>query len=292
MWRVHGGNETGFAMPAVGAASPANRVKEAELEWHDAWARGHARADYPPTLEEFCERFRRVELTNFCDGGRNWWADARKEALEKIGDVRGLRVLDYGCGSGTLGMYLSACGADVWGFDLSGEATKAASEAAQRYGLSAQFEQMDAEALRYPGEFFDLVVGFGVLHHVIKYSGASFHLLRVMKSGARAVFVESLWDNPLINFVRRFTTTDAEAGDAALTEAGLREFSQGFHGLQLEKRHLLYMLKRLAKPPERNLAKPLRKKAFWRWIKSLDERLLRVPQLRRYCGEVIVYLQK
>lgn len=291
MPHLDAGSEAGLAMPGMSTAQ-ANPVKEAELEWHDAWAKAHAREDYPPTLAQFCARFRRVELTNFCDGGWNWWADARKEVLEKIGDVRGLRVLDYGCGSGTLGMYFSASGAHVWGFDLSREATKVASEAARRYELSAQFEQMDAEGLRYPSSFFDLVIGLGVLHHVIKYSGASAHLLRVMKPSGRAIFVESLWDNPAINWVRRFTTTDAEAGDAALTEQGIREFCKGFGDLRLEKRHLLYMLKRLAKPPKRNLAEPLRRRPFWRLVKSLDESLLRVPRLRRYCGEVILYLKK
>lgn len=266
--------------------------KQKEREWHDAWARSHARGDYPVTLAEFQEKFRRVELTNFCDGGWNWWADTRKEVLERLGNVRGVRVLDYGCGSGTLGIYLSAAGADVWGFDLSGEAVRVADEIAGRYRLAAQFQQMDAEDLQYPDNFFDLVIGFGVLHHVIKYSGASFHLNRVMKPNAKGVFIESLWDNPLINFVRRFTTADAEAGDAALTERGLRDFCREFSHLQLEKRHLLYMLKRLAKPPERNLAEPLRPRPFWRFVKSVDRRLLGLPALQRYCGEVIIYLQK
>lgn len=151
---------------------------------------------------------------------------------------------------------------------------------------------MDAEDLQYPASSFDLVIGFGVLHHVIKYSCASLHLHRVLKPGARAIFVESLWNNPVINFVRRFTTADAEAGDTALTEQGIREFCKGFGDLRLEKRHLLYMLKRLARPPNRNLAEPIRKRPFWRLVKSLDESLLRVPQLRRCCGEVILYLKK
>ena len=51
-----------------------------------------------------------------------------------------LRVLDYGCGFGRLGMYLALCGAQVWGFDLSGPAIETANEVARRYGLSVQFE--------------------------------------------------------------------------------------------------------------------------------------------------------
>jgi 2-polyprenyl-3-methyl-5-hydroxy-6-metoxy-1,4-benzoquinol methylase len=291
MRQLNSGSHT-RTMPGFNGAERFLQIKEAEREWHDAWARKHARGDYPATLAEFRERFRRVDLTNFCDGGWNWWADTRKEALEKLGDVQGLHVLDYGCGSGTLGMYLSAMGANVWGFDLSSEATRAASKAARRYELSAQFEQMDAKDLKYPDNFFDLVMGFGVLHHVIKYSGASFHLRRVLKPNARAIFMESLWDNPVINLVRRFTTTDAEAGDAHLTEARIREFGGGFGGLRIEKRHLFYMLKRLVKLPERNLAAPVHPRTFWKHVKSIDESLSRLGALRRYCGEAIIYLQK
>ena len=39
--------------------------------------------------------------------------------IDALGDVRGKRILDYGCGYGMLGIYLASCGAEVWGFDLS-----------------------------------------------------------------------------------------------------------------------------------------------------------------------------
>ncbi len=292
MGRPTGGAQKDIDTFSRCASDPLKGAKEAEREWHDAYYKTHAHEDYPHTLAEFRERFKRVELTDFCDGGWNWWADPRREALGGIGAVRGLRVLDYGCGSGTLGMYQSSCGAQIWAFDLSREAIEAANEAAARYGLPARFEQMDAESLRYEDNFFDLVIGFGVLHHVIKYPRASAELHRVIKPGGRAVFHESLWDNPLINLVRRFTMTDAEAGDAALTERGVQEFCKGFSQVQLEKRHLLYMLKRLAKLPGRNLPDPLRPRPFWRVVKSLDRGLLRLRPMRRYCGEVIIYLQK
>jgi 2-polyprenyl-3-methyl-5-hydroxy-6-metoxy-1,4-benzoquinol methylase len=266
-----------------------NSTKEAERKWHDDFYRSHAKGEYPESLAEFREKFRRVELTPFCEGGWSWWADPRREALDQIGEVRGLRILDYGCGFGALGMYLSSCGGHVWGFDLSHEATDIANETARRYGLSAKFEPMDAENLTYPDDFFDLVVGFGVLHHVIKYPHASAGLRRVMRPGGRAVFVETLWDNPLINLVRRFTLAEDDAGDAHLTDRNIREFAENFHEIHLEKRHLLYMLKRLVTPPERNLQNEIRPRPFLKVVKRLDEKLL-IPPMRRYCGEVIVFM--
>jgi 2-polyprenyl-3-methyl-5-hydroxy-6-metoxy-1,4-benzoquinol methylase len=289
------------ARPPSDGNSPAKRpplaeetavVREAERQWHDAYYRSHENVAYPQTAEEFRKIFTRIELTPFCEGGWNWWADPRKEAMDAVGDVRGLRVLDYGCGFGKLGMHLALCGAQVWGFDFSREATDIATTVAKRYGLSAQFEQMDAEELTYPENFFDLVIGFGVLHHVVKYPRAGPHLYRVLKPGGKAVFHETLWDNPLINLARRFTSEEAEAGDAHLQERNIRDFCREFRQVTLEKRHLFYMLKRLAKVPQQSLEAPLKPRPFWRLVKSVDNQILRFRPLRRYCGEVIVFLKK
>jgi 2-polyprenyl-3-methyl-5-hydroxy-6-metoxy-1,4-benzoquinol methylase len=267
-------------------------VKKSEREWHDADYRLHARSEYPSDASAFLTRFERVDLTPFCDGGWSYWADPRAEALGSLEVTSGMHVLDYGCGSGKLGMYLSLRGAEVWGFDLSAEGIRVANEVAADYGASANFEQMDAEDLRYPDNFFDLVVGFGVLHHVIKYPAAASNLHRILKTGGRVIFLETLWDNLLINFARRFTTADAAAGDAQLTESSIFEFCRDFREVRLEKRNLLYMLKRFAKLPERDVSAPLRARPFWRLIKSVDKNLLRFRPLRRYCGEVIIFLRK
>jgi len=268
------------------------RIKQAERAWHDSEYDTHAKYAFPDRVGDFEDRFAKGQISRFCDGGWSWWGDARHEALQVVGDVSGLRVLDYGCGYGGLGLYLSRRGAQVCGFDLSLPAIETANKAAQRYGLPAEFAQMDAAALTYPDEFFDLVIGFGVLHHVIKYPQADSHLFRIMKPAARAVFHETLWDNPLINFARRFTSEHSDAGDAHLTEREIRSFCQRFSTVQLEKRHLLYMLKRLAKLPQSEWGAQLTPRPFWQAVRTIDQQILRFRPLRRYCGEVIVFLQK
>jgi 2-polyprenyl-3-methyl-5-hydroxy-6-metoxy-1,4-benzoquinol methylase len=279
-------------MASVQNSKSVDDVKHAEREWHDAHYDAHAAYAYPETLDDFLNIFVKGQISRFCDGGWSWWGDARREALEAIGDVRNLRVLDYACGYGNLGLYLSEKGARVWGFDLSQPAIETANKAAQRYGLAAEFAQMDAAALSYPDDFFDLVVGFGVLHHVIKYPQTDAHLFRVLKRGGRAVFHETLWDNPLINLVREFTSEHSDAGDAHLTEHEIRRFSRNFSQVELKKRHLLYMLKRLAKLPRMDWHSELRPRPLWQRVQSLDEQMLQFRPLRRFCGEVIVYMQK
>ena len=289
---VYGIDESSCAMSTTRGVKKTDGVKEAEQAWHDAVYRTNTHGAFPYSADDFRMVFEKNQLTPFCEGGWNWWGDARREMLDDVGDVGGLRILDYGCGYGALGMYLSQRGAQVWGFDLSQVAIETANQAAQRYGLPARFEAMDAEELTYADNFFDLVLGFGVLHHVIKYPRAGNHLFRILKPGGRALFHETLWDNPIINLTRRLTSVESEAGDAHLTEQGIREFCREFREVRLEKRHLLYMLKRLAKLPPAEWYAALEPRHFWRLVKTLDKQILRFPPLRRYCGEVIVVLQK
>ena len=268
------------------------RTRDAEREWHDKLYAANAATAFPESAEAFRRLYLKQHLTPFCDGGWNWWGDVQHEMLHRVGDVRGKRVLDYGCGFGMLGIYLGLCGAEVWGFDLSQSAIVTANRAAVRYGLPAQFAPMDAAELNYPDGFFDLAVGFGVLHHVVKYPQSGRQLYRVLKPGGMGVFQETLWDNPFINFARRFTTVDSDAGDALLTDRAIRSFAADFREVKLEKRHLLYMLKRLSALPPHDPAASAKPRPFWRAVKSLDRQLLRFRPLHRYCGEVIVFLQK
>jgi 2-polyprenyl-3-methyl-5-hydroxy-6-metoxy-1,4-benzoquinol methylase len=273
------------------SASPINQAKLAEQVWHDNWYHEHARTEFPDDPAAFRELFFRVQLACFCDGGWAYWGDARTEMMRLCGDVRGLSILDYACGSGQLGIYLSMLGATVHGFDLSSKGAEIANWAAQKYGLTSSFKAMDAEDLDYPSGSFDLVVGFGALHHVIKYPQSASHLARVLKPGGRAIFHESLWDNPLINFFRRWTTADDDAGDAHLTELSIREFGRLCARTEIHKRHILYMLKRLGRLSARDLSQPLRPRPFWKVVKKMDQGLIHLP-LSRFCGEAVVVYTK
>jgi 2-polyprenyl-3-methyl-5-hydroxy-6-metoxy-1,4-benzoquinol methylase len=273
------------------SAAPISSIKLAEQAWHDDWYQNNARKEFPDSPADFREFFFRVQLAPFCDGGWAYWGDARTEMLDLIGDVRNLNVLDYGCGSGQLGIYLAMLGADVSGFDLSPKGIEVANWAAQKYGLNCSFKAMDAESLEYPGQSFDLVVGFGVLHHVIKYPKSAFQLARVLKPKGRAVFHETLWDNPLINLARRFTMPSGDAGDAHLTERAIRQFGAAFSGTEVCKRHILYMLKRFSALPDRDLSQSLVSRPFWRGVRGVDQSLTRLG-LSRFCGEAIVLYTK
>ncbi len=109
-------------------------------------------------------------------------------------------VLDYGCGLGNWAIYFGMTGArKVAGFDMSEAGVRLGNERIHALGVDAivQLHVMDATALTFPNDEFEIVIGNGVLHHTIKYPGIFENLHRVMKPGTKAYFLENLADFPL-----------------------------------------------------------------------------------------------
>jgi 2-polyprenyl-3-methyl-5-hydroxy-6-metoxy-1,4-benzoquinol methylase len=71
---------------------------------------------------------------------------------------RGARVLDVACGTGNLAIPIARHGAIVTGVDIAANLLVQARERAAAEGLSATFDEGDAEQLPYPDASFDAVV--------------------------------------------------------------------------------------------------------------------------------------
>jgi len=69
--------------------------------------------------------------------------------LDRLGDYQGKDLLEYGSGTGQVGVFLALTGAQVRGFDVSEEGVKCANRRALINGVSstALFEPMKAEVL-------------------------------------------------------------------------------------------------------------------------------------------------
>jgi SAM-dependent methyltransferase len=93
--------------------------------------------------------------------GRNTFAGLLDRAIP--GDAR---IVDVGCGTGQMSLYLARADRAVVGADLTRASLRLGAAAAQRFGLSGvQFVETD---LRRPGlkvGAFDVVFSSGVLHH-------------------------------------------------------------------------------------------------------------------------------
>ncbi len=88
------------------------------------------------------------------------------------------------------------------------------------------FHLMDAHALQFADESFDVVYGSSILHH-LNVGVALREIARVLKGDGRVVFREPLGINPIAKLIRRFTPSARTVDEQPL----------GFRELALFKRH-------------------------------------------------------
>jgi len=112
-------------------------------------------------------------------------------ALHRMGPPAGQRVLEVGCGTGALSVYLTLNGASVKGIDVSQENVKLATRRAEVNGVAdrAIFQGVPVEQLADPGEAYDTVIGNQVLHH-FELPEALPNIRRLLRPGGRALFCE------------------------------------------------------------------------------------------------------
>lgn len=115
--------------------------------------------------------------------GRNWRSflstlderrieEARRRLCESLGrrDLRGVRALDIGSGSGLSSLIMHLLGADVVAFDYDADSVACTEELRRRYAPDAtnwqimQGSALDPTFMASLGQF-DLVYSWGVLHH-------------------------------------------------------------------------------------------------------------------------------
>lgn len=137
-------------------------------------------------------------------------------------DLRGRTILDYGCGRGEMSMKYLRHGADkVAAIDISEVYVEDLRQQAKAAGIApgrCDFRAMDAHQLDFPDQSFDLVVGYGILHHLDpEVAFAEIH--RVLKPNGRVLLQEPLADNPLLKIFRSKTPDARTEDEAPFTQA-------------------------------------------------------------------------
>jgi ubiquinone/menaquinone biosynthesis C-methylase UbiE len=117
-------------------------------------------------------------------------------AERRLGDVRGLKVLEIGCGEGAFARLLAERGAKVTAADFSPVAVETASKLLEDFpGCRAIVA--DIEAIPFADEEFDLVVSEETLEHVPHPRRGLEELVRVTRRGGRLIVTTPNYLSPV-----------------------------------------------------------------------------------------------
>lgn len=113
-------------------------------------------------------------------------SDLRLQAiLSALGDVRGKRILEVGCGKGRISRILNARGADIYGIDISEKLLTHARSIAPYH-----FFKAEAYSIPFKSNTFDALVLLEVIEHIPQLERAIKEMARVLTPEGRLVIVD------------------------------------------------------------------------------------------------------
>ena len=124
-------------------------ILEKEEKFHDEWAKSVNIDNI--LVDEYFES---------CTTPEN------KYLIKKIGDIKGKKLLEIGCGFGEASVYFAKQGAEVTATDLSGEMLNIALELAKKHNVEIKTLKSASDKIEVEDESFDIVYAGNLLHHV------------------------------------------------------------------------------------------------------------------------------
>jgi SAM-dependent methyltransferase len=206
--------------------------------------------------------------------------DWRQFGARLLGPVEGKKLLDLGCGMGEESAYFAKLGASVTAIDISPVGIEITRKRAEYNGLSnrVQAYATRADHTEFADQSFDVIHGFGILHHIGLAEGVR-EVKRLLKPGGKGLFFEHMGNSRLVERLRR--DRDYTDYEKPLRWNDLLAYRSEFSRYVLQPFHVTARLKSLS--------------PFFRrdWFKQVDHSLLKVcPALRQFAGGVVIYLEK
>ncbi len=255
-----------------------------ERAFHDAWANSEP-------VEEIDVRLVNEACTS----------PEMRYIRQRLGDIRGKRLLDVGCGLGEASVYFALLGAEVTSSDLSEGMLEATGRLARKNGVGVSPHVAAAEDLRLPADaLFDIIYAGNLLHHVDIDQTLS-RMVRHLAPNGVLVTWDPLAYNPVINAYRALATQVRTPDEHPLKWADIRLFRKYFD--VVETRYfwlstliiflIMALIQRRNPNRERYWKAVVLEGEKWRWLYAPLEKLDRlllwlVPPLRPLCWNVVI----
>jgi len=197
-------------------------------------------------------------------------------------DCRTAHILELGVGPEGLIHRLADVVSSAVAIDISEVAIERAIEAAGN-DANATFRVMNAEALEFENETFEIILGTAIIHH-LNLPKAYAEVARTLKPNGFAIFMEPLGHNPLINLYRAFTPRLRTEDEQPLVMKDLKLARCYFSEVDVYYFHLLDLL-----------AVPLRNTRYFDSslgvLQAIDRFVFRhIPAIRKYAWYSVMVL--
>lgn len=145
--------------------------------------------DLDDLTEKMSEFYNEVQFPNYddCEDYASLYDKGVSNLFTKRLDDElgfGSRILELGCGTGQLSLFLSRLNRQIFAVDISNASLKLGEKFRKKYKLdNTFFMKMDVFNLKFKNNTFDSVVTNGVLHHTKDAEEAFKCLVKVLKPG-------------------------------------------------------------------------------------------------------------
>jgi len=224
--------------------------------------------------------------------------------LQRMGPLRGKKLLDIGAGLGESSVYFALQGAEVTTVDISPAMVETALRLAKLHGVELKGVVSAGEDLRLPNESYDVVYIANTIHHVHDRSSLFAQISAALKPGGWFFAYDPLAYNPLIQIYRRMATAVRTPDESPLTVADLHLARKYFSNVGHREFWLLslaifvkyYLVDRVHPNQDRYWKRILRetRQGLWWWLplRALDSVLTRLPLIRWLAWNVVLWGEK
>jgi ubiquinone/menaquinone biosynthesis C-methylase UbiE len=207
-------------------------------------------------------------------------------SIHLLGDIRGKTILDLGCGPGDASVVLAKKGAKVVGIDISSKLIDIARDKSIANNISESVNSlvMSAYQLNFEDNYFDLVFGNAILHH-LDLNLAVPQIYRVLKSRGKAIFNEPFANSKVFKAIRKMIPVKKDSitdNQRQLCYKELEIFKSYFKDIKLFEFQVFSRMDRVVKNKYVNY-----------FLNVMDKKLLdNFHFLRQYARYIVIELEK